>query len=147
MGVWLRSRDQTAKFGMAHEIFPRPKKARMSRPKVKTMVIVFFDSRGIVHKEFVPPGQKVNQAFYKDILERLRKRVQRVRTDIADNWVLHHDNAPSHTALAIREFMAKKNSRNSTSSLQPRSSSVRFLPLPKVEIEVEVSSFRVDRAD
>jgi len=41
-------------------------------------------------------------------LERLRKRVQRVRTDIADDWVLHHDNAPAHTALAIREFLAKK---------------------------------------
>jgi histone-lysine N-methyltransferase SETMAR len=41
--------------------------------------------------------------------KRLRKRVQRVQTDIADNWVLHHDNAPAHTALAIREFLAKKN--------------------------------------
>jgi hypothetical protein len=27
--------------------------------------IVFFHSRGIVHKEFVPPGQTVNHAFYK----------------------------------------------------------------------------------
>ena len=69
----------------------------------------FFDSRGIVHKEFVPPGQTVDHAFYKDVLERLRKRVQRVRTDIADDWVLHHDNAPAHTALSIREFLVKKN--------------------------------------
>ena len=49
----------------------RPKKARMSRYRVKTMIIVFFDSRGIVHKEFVPPGQTVIHAFYKDVLERL----------------------------------------------------------------------------
>ena len=35
--------------------------------------------------------------------------VQRVRKDIADDWVLHHDNAPAHTALSIREFLAKKN--------------------------------------
>ena len=49
---------------------PRPKKARMSRSRVKT-VIVSFDSRGIVHKEFVPSGQTVNHAFYKDVLERL----------------------------------------------------------------------------
>ena len=34
--------------------------------------------------------------------KRLRKRIQRVRTDIADDWVLHHDNAPAHTALSIR---------------------------------------------
>ena len=45
--------------------------------------------------------------FYKNA-KRLRKRVQRVRTDIADDWVLHHDNAPAHTALSIREFLAKK---------------------------------------
>ena len=51
----------------------------------------------------------VNHAFYKDVLERLRKRVQRVRTDTADDWVLQHDNAPAHTALSIREFLAKKN--------------------------------------
>jgi len=54
-------------------------------------------------------GQTVNHAFCKDVLERLRKRVQRVRRDIADDWVLHHGNAPAHTALSIREFLAKKN--------------------------------------
>ena len=88
---------------------PHLKKACMSRSKVKTMIIVFFDSRGIVHKEFVPPGQTDNHAFYKDVLERLRKRVQRVRRDIADDWVLQHDNTPAHTALSIREFLAKEN--------------------------------------
>ena len=50
---------------------PLPKKARMSRSRVKTMIVVFFDSRGIVHKEFVPPGQRANHAFYKYVLERL----------------------------------------------------------------------------
>jgi hypothetical protein len=34
------------------KISPRPKKARMNRSRVKNMIIVFFDSRGIVHKEF-----------------------------------------------------------------------------------------------
>jgi len=33
-------------------------------------------------------GRTVNHTFYKDFLERLRKGVQRVRTDIADDWVL-----------------------------------------------------------
>ena len=42
---------------------PHLKKAGMSRSRVKTMIIVFFDSHGIVHKEFVPPGQTVNHAF------------------------------------------------------------------------------------
>ena len=38
---------------------PRPKKTRMSKSKIKSMLIYLFDSQGIVHKEFVPPGQTV----------------------------------------------------------------------------------------
>ena len=109
---------------------PCPKKARMSRSRVKTMIIVFFDSCGHCAQR-ICTFRTVNHAFYKDVLERLRKQIQRVRTDIADDWVLHHDNAPAHTALSIREFLdLEKHSHTSTSSLQPRSSSVRFLPLP-----------------
>jgi len=47
---------------------PRPKKARQVRSNVKTMLIVFFYVRGIVHQEFVPPGQTVNQEFYLEVL-------------------------------------------------------------------------------
>lgn len=87
---------------------PRPKKCRMSKSKIKTMLICFFDRKGIVHKEFVPPGQTVNKVFYKSVLENLRKRVIRVRPEIADKWMLHHDNAPCHTAISIREFLNSK---------------------------------------
>jgi len=87
---------------------PRPKKARMSESKIKSMLICFFDSQGIVHKEFVPPGQAVNQTYYREVLERLRKRVARVRPGIARTWMLHHDNAPCHTAVSINEFLAEK---------------------------------------
>ena len=53
---------------------PRPKKARMSKSKIKSMLICFFDSQRIVHTEFVPLGQTVNQFYCREILERLRKR-------------------------------------------------------------------------
>ena len=39
---------------------PRPK-ARQSRPKIKLMLIAFFDVRGIVHMKFLPQGQTFNQ--------------------------------------------------------------------------------------
>ena len=39
---------------------PRPKKARMNKSIIKSMLICFFDSQGIVHKEYVPPGQTLN---------------------------------------------------------------------------------------
>ncbi|UYV70795.1 hypothetical protein LAZ67_8000653 [Cordylochernes scorpioides] len=88
---------------------PRPKKARMSKSRIKTMIIVFFDIRGIVHCESVPQGQTVNSAFYLEVLRRLKRRIARVRTDIKDTVKLHHDNATSHTAFIITNFLARSN--------------------------------------
>ncbi|PNF16231.1 hypothetical protein B7P43_G15109 [Cryptotermes secundus] len=39
---------------------PCPKKGRMSKSKVKVILIVFFDIRGLVHLEFVPHGTTIN---------------------------------------------------------------------------------------
>ena len=87
---------------------PRPKKARMSRSEVKTMLVCFFDHKGIVHYEFVKQGQTVSQQCYLEVLTRLRESVQRKIPGLwPDNWILHHDNAPAHDALRIREFLAK----------------------------------------
>lgn len=88
---------------------PRPKKARMTKSKVKSMLICFFDSQGVIHREFVPHGQTVNAVFYLQVLERLRKRIVRVRPVIANSWRLHHDNAPSHTAFRVVAYLAQHN--------------------------------------
>jgi len=71
------------------------------------MLIIFFFSWVVVHKEFVPLGQAVNQTFYIQVLERLRNRVVHVHREIANTWFLHHNNAPSHTSIAVREFLAQ----------------------------------------
>jgi hypothetical protein len=44
-----------------------------------------FFSIPAVHKEFVPPGVTVNQKYYFEVLGRLRKRMMRVRVEIADD--------------------------------------------------------------
>jgi len=41
------------------------------KSNVKTLLIYFFDANGIVHLEFIPNGQTVNQAFYLQVLKRL----------------------------------------------------------------------------
>ncbi|KAM7310483.1 putative histone-lysine N-methyltransferase SETMAR-like [Ixodes scapularis] len=56
---------------------------------------------------FQVPGQTVNKEFYCEVLKRLRNRVRRVRKEICDNWILHHGNASSHTALIVSELLAK----------------------------------------
>ena len=67
------------------------------------MLLPFFDIRGIVHYEFVPTGQTVNQVYYLEVLERLCEKVQCKRPTLFANnsWILHHDNAPAHTALSV----------------------------------------------
>jgi hypothetical protein len=62
MGVRLRSRDQRQIEEWHTKSSPHLKKACTSRSRVKTMIIVFFNSRGIVYKEFVPPGQTIMPA-------------------------------------------------------------------------------------
>ena len=54
-----------------------PKKARMQKSKLKTMLICFFDQEGIVHREFVTPGMTVIADFYCDVLRMLRENVRR----------------------------------------------------------------------
>ena len=90
---------------------PRPKKARKSKSKVKVMLIVFFDIQGIVHFEFLPQGQTVNQTIYKKILWHLIRSVRDKRRSLweANARALHHDSAPAHTALSIGQFLAERN--------------------------------------
>jgi len=58
---------------------PQPKKLKFQRSRIKNMVTIFSDSQGVVHKEFIPEGKTVNAEFYKGVMDRLLKRIQRVR--------------------------------------------------------------------
>jgi hypothetical protein len=90
---------------------PRQKKARQVKSKVKSMLIIFFDIKGIFHKEFVLAGQTVNSTYCCDVLRRLRENMRRLRPELwrQKYWLLHHDNAPSHTSFFTREFLSKHN--------------------------------------
>ena len=73
------------------------------------MLVDFFDYTGIVHHEYAPRSQTVNQEHYKSVLERLRENVRKKSPALwrEKNWILHHDNAPAHRAFSIIEFLAK----------------------------------------
>ena len=63
-----------------------------------------------LNKKFAPTRQTVNQVYYLEVLKRLREKVTRKRPELFANKsrILHHDNAPAHTALSVREFLATK---------------------------------------
>jgi hypothetical protein len=88
---------------------PWPKKAHKVCSNVKSMLI-FFDIQGIVHKEFVLPGQTINGKFYCEVLKQLTEGIWHKRSDKWKNnkWFFHHDNVPVHTSL-VQQLLTSKN--------------------------------------
>lgn len=89
---------------------PVKKIARMSKSKMKCMLITFFDAKGLLHHEFVPEGETVNQYYYTDVLNRLIAKVSRKRTEIwrQKSCLLLHDNARPHVAKTVTDFLKHK---------------------------------------
>ncbi|UYV63819.1 K02A2.6-like, partial [Cordylochernes scorpioides] len=108
-GYDVETKAQSSQWKLPHE--PRPKKARQVRSNVKVLLKVFFDCRGVVHHEFLPQGRTVNKEYYLQVMRNLREAIRQKRPDLWKNkkWLLHHDNAPAHTSLLVRDFLAKNN--------------------------------------
>jgi hypothetical protein len=89
------------------ELFSRFKRGS----NIKSMLVIFFDCEGTVNQDFVPPGQPVNRHNYLEVLNRLRRQIRRKHPERWRNqdWLLHHDSAPAHTALSVQRILAPKN--------------------------------------
>jgi hypothetical protein len=83
---------------------PRHKKFRFQKSKNKVKLVAFFDDRGIIHKEFVPPGQTwIRNIMWKYCLICFKEFV---KTSVSGERKL----APlawqckTHTAVSIKQF-------------------------------------------
>ena len=56
--------------------------SRQSRSKIKVMLRVFFDYRGVLHYEFLPPGRTVDEEYYLSVMRRLREAIRLKRPDL-----------------------------------------------------------------
>ena len=108
-GYDVETKAQSSQWKTPEE--PTPKKARQVRSTVKVLLTVFFDYRGVVHQEFLPQGRTVNKEYYLEVMRRLREAIRKKRPELWKNnsWILHHDNAPAHSSLLVRDFLAKTN--------------------------------------
>ncbi len=61
-------------------VFSHPKKGRMERSHVKSMLIFYFDIKGVVWSEFLPQGATVNSEYYEGVLTRLREAIRKKKT-------------------------------------------------------------------
>jgi len=93
------------------ETSPRPKKLKFHRSHIKTMLIIFFNSQDVVHKEFVPKGKTVNAEFYKGEMDCCLKSIHWVHPAAfcSRDFFLLHENVRAHKAANVCQFLNKKN--------------------------------------
>ena len=77
----LRSGHQTTECGVGGAKLSKTNETAISKIASEDDVNCFFsNTEGVIHRESVPEGQKVNAEFYVGVLDRLLKRTRRVRT-------------------------------------------------------------------
>jgi hypothetical protein len=92
------------------------------------MLITFFDIKGLVHFEIFPQSQTVKQAYYMKILKQLHEGVHRKRRELFPNdCILHHNIAPAHKALSVKQFLAQK--------------SITEMELPPLSLDLALNDF------
>jgi len=123
----------------------KKKKVRQVKSNVKTMLFCFFDIKGLIHFGFVSQGQTVNQQFYLEVLKRLLDAVRRKHPELwrSGEWLLHHDNAPTHTALNVRQFL-KKNGMTTASHppYSPDLAPCDFFLFPRMKRDLKEKRFQ-----
>jgi hypothetical protein len=66
--------------GRKHELYTESpnsqrRRERHVKSKVKGILIIFFNVKEIVHREFVLAGQTVNYSYYCGVLRRMRENM------------------------------------------------------------------------
>jgi histone-lysine N-methyltransferase SETMAR len=88
---------------------PGPVKAKVAASRTKQMLVAFFDKKGLVYTHIVPRGVTINPNYTIIVLGKLMKhlRIKRPET-IEQEWFLHCDNAPVHTAAIVKNWLAAR---------------------------------------
>jgi len=84
----------------------RPKKFKRAQSNVKQMMIFAYDCKGVIMTDRVPCGTTVTAAYYRQFLQKLRRKMHANRLDLLENGVLIlHDNARPQLGKDVRELL------------------------------------------
>jgi len=85
---------------------PRPKKFKRAQSNVKQMIIFAYDCKGMIMTDRVPSGTTVTAAYYRQFLQKLRRKMHANRPDLLENGVLIlHDNVRPRLGKDVRELL------------------------------------------
>ncbi|GBP52959.1 Histone-lysine N-methyltransferase SETMAR [Eumeta japonica] len=94
--------------------WPKGKQASQTTAKSeltynKLTLYVWWDWKGIIHCELLPPSKTINSDFYYQQLIRIKQEVEKIRPELINRKgvVLHHDNARPHTSLTTQQILRK----------------------------------------
>ncbi len=106
--IW--SGNKPTKFQIVRSEHAAIQKILILKIRVKTMLILFFDSKDVIHHRYVPEGQTVNAMLYFQVLDYLYKHFGGARPEMRKDWkfFLLYDNARLHAAAIVQQFLAKK---------------------------------------
>lgn len=89
-----------------HSTSPKPRKFKQTQSAGKVMASVFWDRKGILLIDFMPPGTTINADRYCETLKKLRRAIQNRRRGMLSKGVrLLHDNARPHVARVTQELL------------------------------------------
>ncbi len=99
--VWLRSN------------VARPEKPVKYCYVRKVMVIIFWNSQGVVLRQFVEAGHGVNAQVYLETMCTLREQIRHRRRDLwnRQSFWIHHDGAPAHRSAVVQQFLQNTNTK------------------------------------
>ncbi len=101
------------------------------------MVLIFFDAKGVIYTNYVPKGETVNTEYIKKALARFLKVFMAKRPIMASQeWFLHWDNAPVHTAATVQYLEAKGVKMLHHPPYSPDLAPVNFFLFPRVKTEL-----------
>jgi len=85
---------------------PRLKKFKRAHSNVKQMMIFAQDCKGVIMTDRVPSGKTVTAAYYRQFLQKLRRKMHTNRPDFLENGVvILHDSARPHLGKDVRELL------------------------------------------
>ncbi|CAF1294634.1 unnamed protein product [Rotaria sp. Silwood1] len=82
---------------------PPTTKFKQEKSTNKVLCSFFWDHKGIILKEPIPPGTTITKTYYANTLvNELHPEIKKQRRAlISVRVILHHDNAPAHTSHLV----------------------------------------------